>query len=142
MQNRDHLEAYADEFVSLFGVEEPPVPVDDMLQYPPDDMWEKVDVTRLSGTFLAITDPYSPRMSLARLLVRHLAASVWGERRELPALLRDNPDDLRAMARMLLMPRTLVFNASDGELNPTTMSIIFQVPEEDARLRLEELGQT
>jgi hypothetical protein len=141
MQAHDRLEGYAEEFVSLFGVKEPPVPIDDMLQYPPDDMWEKVDVTRLSGTFLAITDPYSPRMSLARMLVRHLASSEWGERRNLPALLHENPDNLRAMARMLLMPRKLVLDASDGELNPTTMSMIFQVPEEDARLRLEELDQ-
>jgi hypothetical protein len=41
---------------------------------------------------------------------------------------------------MLVMPSTMVKALSSGARTPTAMSMHFEVPEEDARLRLDELA--
>jgi hypothetical protein len=133
------LETIATELIGAFTIAAPPVPVESMLQKPLPEMWETVDITQLSGTFLSIRDHYSPRMSLARLLARHAAVSAWGKQRGLPALLRDE-DLLRAFARMLVMPAEMVNNLTSGARNAQAMSMHFEVPVDDARLRLQELA--
>ena len=134
------LDAIAVELLNEFDITHPPVPVESMLQRPvTDNMWEELDVTKLSGAFLSIRDRYSPRMSLARLLVRHVAASEWGKMRGVTELLDSDEEKVKAFARMIVMPRTMVNTVSSAALNPTTLSLQFEVPEEDARLRLQEL---
>ncbi len=135
----EHLEAAAAELIEVFEIHSPPVPVESMLQNPRPDMWEEVDISQLSGTFLSIKDHYSPRMSLARLLARHIIASEWGRSRGIPNILSDD-SAVRAFARMLIMPASMVRALSAGARNPTAMSMHFEVPEEDSRLRLQELG--
>jgi hypothetical protein len=110
-----------------------------MLQRPKEGMWEQVDINQLSGSFLSIREVYSPRMSLARLLVRHVASSPWGRERGLMRILKSE-DLVRTFARMLIMPREMVLALSAGARNPTTMSMHFEVPEDDARTRLHELS--
>jgi hypothetical protein len=41
---------------------------------------------------------------------------------------------------MLVMPRAMIESLNKASRNPTTMSMQFEVPEEDARLRLQELN--
>ena len=101
-------------------------------------MWDGVDISQLSGSFLSIKERYSPRMSLARLLVRHVASSEWGRDRNLFELLKD-ADNLQAFARMLIMPASMVMSMSMDARNPATMSLHFEVPEDDARVRLDEM---
>lgn len=138
MNNHERLEAVAQELIDVFGIVRPPVPVETMLTDPPDGMWERVDVTQLSGTFLSFTDRYSPRMSLARLLARHAAYSNWGKARQLDQMVKDE-DSLRAFARMIIVPAEMVQGLTKSGRNPTTMSLEFEVPEDDARIRLQEL---
>jgi hypothetical protein len=133
------LEAAAAELIAAFDVSLPPVPVESMLQHPKAGMWDQVDITQLSGTFLSVRDQYSPRMSLARLLARHVVVSPWGTARNLQGMLKDD-SLLRTFARMLVMPRSMVDTLSSGARNPTTMSMHFEVPEDDARQRLHELA--
>lgn len=132
------LEQIAREICETFEVYAPPVPIEIMLQRPPVGMWAEVDVTQLSGSFLSIKERYSPRMSLARLLVRHIAASKWGQERGLDSLLGDG-DMLGAFARMLIMPEDMVLGLTSNARNPKTMGLHFEVPEDDARQRLLEL---
>lgn len=133
------LEAHTAELLAAFGITAPPVPVETMLQKPLPGMWDEVDVAQLSGTFLSLRTQYSPRMSMARLLARHVAVCPWGKERDLLPVLK-NDELLRAFARMLLMPASLIERLSSGARNPTIMSIHFEVPEDDARQRLQELA--
>lgn len=132
------LEAIATELINTFDIKAPPIPIESMLQHPKPDMWEEVDIAKLSGGFLNIKEPYSPRMSLARLLARHVTSSNWGKERELNAMVK-NEDQIAAFARMLVMPMQMVKGLSSGARTAPTMSLHFEVPEEDARMRLMEL---
>jgi hypothetical protein len=139
MPDMNHLEAIASELVKTFEINTPPVPIESMLQYPKADMWHEVDINQLSSSFISVKEHYSPRMSLARLLARHVVTSSWGNQRSLSEL-RHNEVLLRAFARMLIMPVGMVKALSSGARTPTAMSMHFEVPEEDARQRLEELA--
>ncbi len=132
------LEAIASELITTFDIKAPPIPIESMLQHPKPDMWAEVDIAKLSGGFLNIKEPYSPRMSLARLLARHVASSDWGKAHELNAMIKTE-DQIAAFARMLIMPVHMVKVLSSGARTASTMSLHFEVPEEDARARLMEL---
>ncbi len=129
----------AAEIIAAFEIKTPPVPIEHMLQHPRDGMWEEVDIRQLSSGFLSLEDRYSPRMSLARLLARQIAFSAWGQNRGLLSLL-DAPDALPAFARMLIMPASMVQALSDSARIPATMRLHFEVPEKDARSRLDDLA--
>jgi hypothetical protein len=137
---RQQLEAIANEVMEAFEVYAPPVPIELMLQKPRTDMWNEVDVTQLSGSFLSVKDRYSPRMSLARLLARHIASSEWGQARNLFTILQEG-DSLQAFARMLIMPEDMLSGLTSG--NRTTGYVVshFEVPQDDASQRLLELFQ-
>ena len=141
MSHLDKLEAIAAELIAEFDVNYAPVPIETILQNPKDGMWEKVDITQHSGSFLSLKNPYSPRMSIARLLARHAASCPWGRERDLFTLLREG-DNLKLFARMLVMPKPLVEKVSTAARNPTTMSLQFEVPEDDIRIRLDEIFGT
>jgi hypothetical protein len=133
------LELVASEVIETFDIKAPPVPIESMLQHPEPGMWEEVDIARLSIGFLSIKDAYSPRMSLTRLLARHIINSQWGQARKMQDVVKSDAD-IHAFARMLIMPMAMVRALSSSARNPTTMSFHFEVPEDDARLRLIELS--
>ena len=133
------LENAASELITIFNIQSPPIPIDSILQEPREKMWEEVDISQLSGTFLSVKDHYSPRMSLARLLARHIITNQWGAERGIPEQLLENDEGVRVFARMLIMPAEMVKALSSGARNPTAMSMHFEVPEEVARLRLQYL---
>jgi len=132
------LETITDELMKVFEITAPPIPIESMLQRPKPNMWEEVDINQLSGSFLSIREHFSPRMSLARLLARHVASSPWGKEHGLMRLIKTE-ETLRSFARMLVMPQEMVMALSSGARNPTAMSMHFEVPEDDARQRLQEL---
>jgi hypothetical protein len=138
VSNLQVLEHIANELVETFNITIPPIPIESMLQHPKPDMWEDLDISQLSGSFLRVTEHYSPRMSLARLLVRQLMMSKWGQARNLAANLTDEIS-LHRFARMIVMPAPMVLELNAAARTPSLLSAHFEVPEEDARLRLEEL---
>lgn len=142
MNNYSRLEAVASELIQIFDIASPPIPIEIMLQRPKDDMWREVDITELSVGFLKGGGHFSPRMSLARLLARHVIQSEWGRQRGLQELFKEDRDEslLRAFARMLIMPAAMVRALAPEARTPATMSAHFEVPEDDARQRLQELG--
>jgi hypothetical protein len=135
MDTNEQLETIASELIKAFDINMPPVPVESMLKSPKEGMWVEVDINQLSGTFLSFRDQFSPRMSLARMLARHIVSSPWGKERGLMQLIKDQ-ETLHLFARMLLMPREMIEELSSGSRSPAAMSMRFEVPEEEARLRL------
>ena len=134
------LEKIASELIQTYGITEPPVPVESMLKNPKGNMWKEVDVNQLSGSFLVIKDRFSPRMSMARLLVRHVAISDWGRERELQSMFIADEKLIRAFARMLVMPMDMMTSLSNSARSASMISARFEVPEDDARQRLLELA--
>jgi len=133
-----HIEKITQEICETFQVYAPPIPIEIMLQQPPTGMWKELDITQLSGNFMRVTDRYSPRMSLARMLARHIVSSDWGRERGLQGTIND-PEKLNKFARMLVMPEEMIMGLTRSSRNPKTMSLHFEVPEDEARQRLLEL---
>jgi hypothetical protein len=109
------------------------------LQRPKTGMWQQVNLSELSAAFINVRERYSPRMSIARLLVRYICRSAWGTKYQLAQFQTDDAA-IRTFARVLLMPGAMIAALSDELRNPISISNRFEVPEEDAQLRLIELG--
>jgi len=137
--DQQRLEQITEDLVQLYEVHGPPVPIESMLQRPPHEMWEELDINNLSGSFISIGDRYAPRMSLARLFARQIASSEWGSKQALSSLVHDE-EAIHAFARMLVMPASLIRSLSEGARTPEYISAHFEVPADDALLRLQELG--
>jgi hypothetical protein len=133
------LESIANEVIETFEIQSPPVPIESMLQHPRPGMWDEVDIAQLSVGFLSIKSPYSPRMSLTRLLARHIIYSEWGQARRI-AEAAPSDAEIYAFARMLIMPLPMIRALSASARNPRHMSLHFEVPEADARERLTEIS--
>ncbi len=133
------LETATADLIAVFDVTTPPIPVELMLQRPRAGMWKEVNLSELSMAFINVKHRYSPRMSIARLLVRHICRSDWGTTHHL-TVLTDNDLALRAFARTLLMPRTMLEGFDVPGHTLVAISTRFEVPEDDVRLRLADLG--
>lgn len=139
MTDLEKMEVAVEELIELFEITTPPIPIESMLQRPRANMWSEVDITKLSSSFIRADGIYSPRMSLARMLTRHLVTSDWGKSRGLYDIVTD-PDELYTFARMLIMPRNMILQLSSAARTPSAMSIHFQVPEDDAKIRLIQIN--
>lgn len=138
----DQLERIASALIQTFGIQEPPIPIEIMLQHPKPNMWDEVDITQLSVSFLKTGGPYSPRMSLTRLLARHIIRSEWGAEHGITAIIKGEKieDVVQIFARMLIMPLEMIQRLSSHARTPAAMSAHFEVPEEDANRRLGEVA--
>lgn len=134
------LEQVATALASAFNIHAPPVPVETMLQKPLAGMWQELNVSQLSGSFLSFKEPFSPRMSMARLLVRHLIASPWGSNYNLASVIGRDEDKLRLLARMIIMPRDMIEAIPVMQRSASYISTYFEVPESDAQARLLDLS--
>ncbi len=128
-----------DEILAAFDIDRPPVPVELMLQRPRNGMWPEIDLSEMSATFLSLYDRYAPRMSAVRLLARNIARSEWGKARELNKIL-DETNRVNIFARALIVPESLLAQFEIHTLDKAELSAQFEVPEEDAQARLEDLG--
>jgi hypothetical protein len=132
------FDAVVSELMEAFEVDRPPVPVELMLKRPRPGMWREPNLGDMSLSFIQISSPFSPRMSIARLLARHVCGCPWGEAR---GLRRDHPDeDIRYLARAILMPARMVAGVPEAQRDPLDLSARFEVPESDALARLQDLG--
>jgi hypothetical protein len=136
----ERLEGIVADLMAVYDVKLPPVPIEVMLARPREAMWEEMDLNQLTGGFLRLTDQYSPRMSMARMLARHLIFSPWGIERGLPDLVGRDEAKTRQLARMLIMPRSMMNAISPARRVAAQISTDFEVPPDDALQRLEELA--
>jgi hypothetical protein len=135
----DIFESAVNDLLAAFDIERPPVPVELILQRPKPGMWREINLSELSISFLDVRQRYSPRMSVARLLARNMCRCEWGAARGLAAF-ADSDEDTRMLARTLMVPLKLILDLSLGSRIAVAISARFEVPEEDARQRLIELG--
>jgi len=134
------VDPVVEEIMTAFDIEAPPISVELMLQHPRHNLWPEVDITEMSATFLSLSDRYAPRMSLVRLLARHVARSPWGQSRNLNPILQD-ADTINVFARALIMPRRfLEALAEDIRANSMAVSLRFEVPQADVQARFHDLG--
>jgi hypothetical protein len=127
------------DILKLYDVTAPPIPVEMMLHRPKNNLWEATDPNEMTNSAGLRQSRHSLRMSVARLLVRSICASDWGSQHHLTAFGQDR-EALRVFARALLMPRNLLEQISEGVRTPPVIGMRFQVPDEDAQLRLLDLG--
>jgi len=132
------FDAVVAELMDAFEVDRPPVPVELMLKRPRPGMWREPNLGDMSLSFIQVSSPFSPRMSIARLLARHVCGCPWGEAR---GLRRDHADEeIRYLARAILMPARMVAVVPGAQRDPLDLSARFEVPESDALARLQDLG--
>lgn len=136
---QEQIEAAANEIMALFDVDQPPVPIELMLERPRAGLWPRADLAELTSSFLVMTDRYSPRMSVARLLARHIARCPWGAERGLEPVAHSKTL-ISAFARALMMPREMVGESVEAGLSRIAMINKFEVPESDFQDRVVELG--
>ena len=135
---RAELEAAALELLHLHNVDRPPVPIEDILLHPADDLWEP-DLADLSVPSFNVHERYSARPSLARLVARYAGQSVWARQRALTGSAGFTPDEARYFASALLMPERWMATLPASQRNPATVRLRFHVPTPDAARRLTDL---
>src|SRR5450755_2704467 len=133
------IESAVVDLMVAFDVSEPPIPIEIMLQRPKAGMWKEINLSELSMAFINVRQRYSPRTSVARLLARCVVRSEWGTQHQL-ATIGANDDEVRMLARAILMPRNMLDRVAPAGRMPVTLSMRFEVPEEDVRKRLQDLG--
>lgn len=135
----EQMELAVQEIMEAFDVDHPPVPIELMLERPRDGLWPRADLAELTSSFLVMTDRYSPRMSVARLLARHIARSDWGVEHGLEPVFHSK-NLINTFARVLMMPRRMVEHALESGQSEVALINRFEVPENDYMFRLEDLG--
>jgi hypothetical protein len=138
--NYPALEAIGAELLTAYAFTTTPIPIEAMLQYPKPGMWTEIDISQISLSFFNAQEPYAPRMSLARLLARHIAESAWGQERAFTTL-GPKPQLHAVFARIVTMPRSMVYAISESARTPALLRQRFEVPLAEATQRLSELAQ-
>ena len=135
----EKFESAVQEILKAFEIEQPPVPIELMLQRPREGLWEKANLSEISVSFLNMRDPYAPRMSAVRLLVRNIARSEWGAERGLSDIIEEG-EQINAFARAIIMPKQFIDSVDKSAIAEDILSIKFEVPERDVLDRLNDLG--
>lgn len=136
---QEQFENAVRDLMTAFDVERPPVPIELMLKRPKPGMWQEVNLSELSLSFISVKHQHSPRMSVARLLARHICRSPWGLERGLDEY-ANNDDDIRMFARAIVMPFFMLAEMSLNSRVPAALVTRFEVPDDDAAQRLVDLG--
>jgi len=138
-QSLNFIDIAVADLMRIYEVDAPPVPVELMLHRPKAGLWEAADPNELTNSAGIRQSRYALRMSVARLLARSISESQWGREHNLASFEQDR-EALRAFARAILMPRKMLENVYGGVRTPPVIAMRFQVPDEDAQLRLLDLG--
>lgn len=136
---RAELDAAAIDLLQLHGVEQPPVPIEDILRHPVADLWEP-NLGDLSQQSFDTRERYSSRPTIARLVARYVSSTAWARQRRLVDDSGFTPDEVRYFGRALLMPKSWMSALHANERDPASVRIRFHVPLPDAAERLAELN--
>ncbi|HEY4689134.1 MAG TPA: hypothetical protein VIK33_07460 [Anaerolineae bacterium] len=137
-RRRAELEAVACELLEMHGVDRPPVPIEDILRRPAADLW-RPDLVDLSVQSFDANERYAVRPTIARLVARYAAETVWARRRGWVGAGGLSTDEIHYLGRALLMPKPWMAELSAGERTPSSVRVHFHVPVPDAAKRLIEL---
>jgi len=125
-------------FLSLYDVEQPPTPIEDILRNPVAGMWQP-DLVDLSHQSFDATERYSMRPTIARAIARYVGGAPWARERGVAGDAGFTTDEARYFARALLMPKAWIGALPAGERTPASVRLRFHVPIADAAERLAEL---
>ena len=135
---RAELDEAAIMFLTLHNVEQPPVPIEEILRSPAAEMWQP-DLVDLSHQSFDATERYSVRPTIARVIARYVGGTRWARERGIARDAGFTADEARYFARALLMPKEWIGALPASERTPTSVRLRFHVPIADAAGRLAEL---
>ncbi len=135
---RRRLDELAKEVLAYYAFKRPPVAIERILQEPPTNLIEAIDVSDLSIVFGIGEHRYEYRMAMARLLYREICRSNDERLAGLPT----GNEASRYFAATLLMPRQWVLKAARHPfITLERLSADFQVPPYVMAARLAQLGR-
>ncbi|MGC9400469.1 MAG: ImmA/IrrE family metallo-endopeptidase [Anaerolineae bacterium] len=138
-QEKANLEALVKKILAHYGFKKPPVPVERILQEPPQGLLNAVDLSDLSLVFGMGEHRHEYRMAIARLLYREICRQQASENGPLPY----TSEAGRYFAAALLIPETWIQQATLWPWsNLQKLSETFQVPEYVMAARLAQLGKS
>ncbi|MBN1681716.1 MAG: hypothetical protein JW966_15655 [Anaerolineae bacterium] len=136
---RARLEYLATQLLTLSRALRLPVPIEDILYSPPLDLWH-INPDQPPPCLMQTHDPLIKRLEMARTVARLVGESGWEPRQRLlgSQSFSRNESDIFCMA--LLIPTALLAGLNEQQRLPGRVSCLFQVPDEQAAIRLVELG--
>ena len=135
---RAELDEAAIMFLSLHAVEQPPVPIEEIMRNPVAEMWQP-DLVDLSHQSFDAAERYSVRPTIARVVARYAGGTPWAREQGIVGDTGFTADEARYFARALLMPREWIGALPASERTPASVRLRFHVPMADAAGRLAEL---
>lgn len=136
---RQQIDLLVQSLLERYGVTQPPVPVERMLQQSEHTLWD-IDPTEMSATIGHGLYRFEPRMAQARLLYRAICDSESAREHGLDVPWPPSRHEIKYFARSLLMPEAWVRAIPAGQRGPDALGELFQAPSFDVVTRLAELG--
>lgn len=132
------IDALVKSILKNYPFRQPPVPIEEILRRPPDDLIDAVDLSDLSMVFGIGEHQHEYRMAMARLLYREICRRESGTDDDLPY----NREASRHFAAALLIPEPWVNRATLWPwASLQKLSEKFEVPEYVMAARLAQLGK-
>lgn len=138
-QERKDLDRLVKTIFKHYHFKHPPVPIETILQQPPEDLLNAVDISDLSMVFGVSEHRYEYRMAMARLLYREIC-----RKRHMTGgdSLPEHADASRYFAAALLIPEKWVIRATRWPfVTLQELSENYQVPEYVMASRLVQLDR-
>lgn len=136
---RARIEHLSMELLRLAEALRLPIPVDAIWYTPPAGLWPAPSHSQQTLAEDA-DNPYMPRFRTARDIAALVNESNWAIKNRLLGSTLMTADERTIFAIALLMPTALLATLSRQQLQPHLVAHIFQVPEEMAIDRLDDLG--
>jgi len=136
---RARLEHLAMELLRISNALRLPVPVEEIYQKPPYDLWH-IDPHMPAPYLTFSNDPLQNRLETGRAIARLIGECQWATRLR---LLGDSPlsaGEVEVFALAVLMPTALLAGLNERQRNPSSVSMLFQLPLIETTVRLAELG--
>jgi hypothetical protein len=137
--NRPALASLAQRLREHYGVTEPPVPIERMLQEPPPGLG-KLDLDQISSVMEHGLFNHAPRLAMARLLCREIARSEAARASLGIEVTIKTYAEIKYFARCLLIPPDWIQQLSEQGLSVEQISTYLQAPSYAVVTRLAELG--
>ena len=132
------LATLAEKLREHYGVVEPPVPIERMLEEPPPGLG-KLDLDQISSVMEHGLYSHAPRLAMARLLCREIARSKAARAHLGVDVPIKSYAEIKFFARCLLMPSLWIQQLSEQGLSVEQISTYLQAPSYAVVTRLAEL---
>jgi hypothetical protein len=136
---RSVLDRLAAEVLQYYAVNQPPVPVEQMLREPPAGL-TGIDPNKVSFVMEHGLYNYAPRLAMARLLCRELTRNGTAKKAFGIDVPQASYAGMKLFARCLLMPPHWMQRLVEQGLSVEQISAYLQVPSHAVVTRLAELG--